>query len=176
MSFKRYSAAEFDFLRRNYKAIGNKALGEALGRSADSIKDKMKRCGLKRTENELRTIKQQNNTGHFKKGRLPHNANYNGHERITKDGYVEVRIKRGVYILKHLHNWQKVNGKLPSGWCLKCRDGNKQNIDLSNWKLITRAENMLNNTRHEIPKELIPIMAALSHLKQKVKKLEYGKK
>jgi hypothetical protein len=30
----------------------------------------------------------------FKKGSLPHNTNYEGHERVSKDGYVEISVRR----------------------------------------------------------------------------------
>lgn len=92
----------------------------------------------------------------FKKGNLPHNTRYDGAERITKDGYVEIRLKKGVFRLKHLHEWEKINGKLPEGHCLKCQDGNRLNTEPSNWKLITRIENMYNNSFINYPKEIIP--------------------
>ena len=76
----------------------------------------------------------------FKKGHEPHNTKYNGHERITKEGYIEIRIKKGEYRLKHLYNWEQINGKLPKNHCLSCVDGNKQNTDPNNWKIISRAE------------------------------------
>src|SRR5690606_35095265 len=82
----------------------------------------------------------------FKKGQLPHNAQYLGHERVSKDGYVEISVAETNphtgysrrYVLKHRHEWEKVNGPIPEGHALKCLDGNKQNTDPSNWKLITR--------------------------------------
>lgn len=83
----------------------------------------------------------------FKKGRLPHNANYLGHERISEDGYVEISVNQvnkhtgfeRSYVLKHRREWEKVNGPIPSGHALKCLDGNKENCDPSNWVLIDRA-------------------------------------
>jgi len=83
----------------------------------------------------------------FKKGQEPHNTNYLGHERVSKDGYVEVSIDEvnphtgyeRRYVLKHLHEWEKVNGLVPEGHCLKCVDSNRLNTDPSNWTLIPRA-------------------------------------
>ncbi|MDX0009176.1 HNH endonuclease [Sinorhizobium meliloti] len=83
----------------------------------------------------------------FKKGQLPHNTNYIGHERVSKDGYVEVSIDETNphtgferrYVLKHVHEWEKANGPIPEGHCLKCLDSNRLNTEPSNWALIPRA-------------------------------------
>jgi hypothetical protein len=64
-------------------------------------------------------------------GQLPHNTQYLGHERVSKDGYVEVSIDEVYphtgygrrYLLKHVHKWEKANGPVPDGLCLKCVDG-----------------------------------------------------
>ena len=82
----------------------------------------------------------------FKKGQIPPNAKPLGHERISKDGYVEINIAERNphtgydrrYVLKHRHLWEKENGPVPAGMCLKSMDGNRQNTDPSNWALIPR--------------------------------------
>lgn len=118
---------------------------------------------------------EKNKATRFKKGNTPHNTNYDGHERVTKDGYVEVRIRKGVYRLKHIVEWEKINGKLPKGHCLKCQDGNMENTDPSNWNLISREENMLNNSFMNYQKEIIPSLALKSKINKKIKTLENGK-
>lgn len=83
----------------------------------------------------------------FKAGRLPHNTRYLGHERVSKDGYVEISVAQTHpqtgferrYVLKHRWLWEKANGPLPDGMFLKCLDGNKQNVDLTNWEPLPRA-------------------------------------
>lgn len=83
----------------------------------------------------------------FKKGHLPHNTHYLGHERVSKDGYVEISIDETNphtgyerrYVLKHKWAWEKVNGPLPEDMCLKCLDGNRQNCAPENWEAIPRA-------------------------------------
>lgn len=83
----------------------------------------------------------------FKNGHMPHNTKYLGHERLSKDGYVEICINRvnphtgfkWRYVLKHRWLWEKENGSLPAGMCLKCLDGNKQNTDPANWEAISRS-------------------------------------
>lgn len=176
---KAWNNKEHKILLDNYRDLPNITIAKMVGRSASAVKRKMYQLGLKRTPAEHRKImhmvKTIPNAGQFKKGNLPHNTKYNGHERITVDGYIEVRIKQGVYRLKHLYNWEKVNGKLKPGYCLRCIDGNVLNTDASNWKMITRQENMLlNTTKHNYLPEVIPTAAMLAKLKTTLKHLENG--
>ena len=83
----------------------------------------------------------------FKKGQEPHNTHYLGHERVSKDGYVEVSIDetnphtgyQRRYVLKHRHEWEKVNGPIPEGHALKCLSSDKTNCDPTNWEAVRRA-------------------------------------
>lgn len=83
----------------------------------------------------------------FKKGNRPHNTKFEGHERLTKDGYVEISIAEinphtgfeRRYVQKHRHLWEKENGAVPEGMCLKCLDGNRRNTAPSNWEAVPRA-------------------------------------
>jgi hypothetical protein len=114
----------------------------------------------------------------FRKGRQPHNTNFLGHERVSKDGYVEVSIDEvnphtgfeRRYALKHKHLWEQKNGKLPKGMCLKCLDDNRLNTDPDNWVAIPRgALPFLNGHRgykyEDMPEELKPSVLALARLK-----------
>lgn len=123
----------------------------------------------------------------FKKGGLPHNTKYLGHERISKDGYVEISIDdvnphtgyERRYVLKHLYLWEKANGPVPQGMCLKAVDGNRANPDPSNWTLISRGMlPRLNGGRatrvmayDTAPDELKPVLMNLARVDQKVSEL-----
>jgi hypothetical protein len=82
----------------------------------------------------------------FKKGNLPHNTQYLGHERLSKDGYVEISVDQPNphtgfsrrYVQKHRWLWEQANGPVPAGMVLKCL-GDKLDTDPSNWKLVPRA-------------------------------------
>jgi hypothetical protein len=82
----------------------------------------------------------------FKSGGLPHNTNYLGHERVSKDGYVEISVDETNphtgferrYVLKHRWLWEKAHGPVPEGMALKCR-GERTNTNPANWELIPRA-------------------------------------
>lgn len=83
----------------------------------------------------------------FPKGQRPHNTNYLWHERVSKDGYVEISVPETNphtgferrYVLKHRWCWEQANGPIPKAHALKCLDGNKQNTDPSNWEAVPRA-------------------------------------
>lgn len=116
----------------------------------------------------------------FKKGRAPHNTKFLGHERISKDGYVEVSVQETNphtgfgrrYVLKHRHLWEQVNGPIPSCMCLKCLGSDRTNTDPTNWEMIPRAMLPRLNGRHSLSyddaadevKPTVMAIAKLEHL------------
>lgn len=114
----------------------------------------------------------------FRKGNLPHNANYLGHERISKDGYVEISVDEvnphtgfeRRYVLKHRWLWEQQHGPVPEGMFLKCLDGDRTNTAPDNWELLPRATlPYLNGHRgldyDSAEPELRPSIIALAKLK-----------
>lgn len=82
----------------------------------------------------------------FKPGQEPVNHRQVGSERITKDGYIEVKIAEpNKWRLKHLVVWEKANGPIPKGYVLLFLDSDKTNTDISNLKLIKRSELLVMN-------------------------------
>lgn len=108
----------------------------------------------------------------FSKDHLPHNTKYDGHVRISKDGYREVRIKQGIYRLEHLYKWEQINGRLPKGFCLRSIDGDKLNTEPSNWQLVSRADNMRLNSIHRYPPEVKEVIKLTAKLKRQIEKHE----
>ena len=80
----------------------------------------------------------------FKKGNKPHNWVPIGSERITKDGYIQVKIQDGKFQKnwrgKHIIIWEEANGPLPPGHAIIFGDGNNRNFDLDNLILVSRAQ------------------------------------
>lgn len=86
--------------------------------------------------------------GWFKKGQLSGRAaklaKPIGTERVAKGGYLQRKVNNDLPLQRrwkfvHVINWEAVNGPVPKGHALKCRDGNRQNTDPSNWDLVPRA-------------------------------------
>jgi len=89
----------------------------------------------------------------FKKGQDPHNTQPIGYERVTVDGYVEVKVrhlkdgdgKNKNFELKQRLIWEKKNGPIPDGGIIEFLDGDKLNFEDSNLVLRTRKENLQRN-------------------------------
>ncbi|QRY69132.1 HNH endonuclease [Ensifer sp. PDNC004] len=127
----------------------------------------------------------------FKAGGLPHNTKFLGHERVSKDGYVEISIDEQNphtgyerrYVLKHVYLWEQVNGPIPDGMCLKSVDGNRLNTDPANWLLIPRGVlPRLNGGRatrvmayDTAPDELKPVLMTIARVDHKASELRRGK-
>ena len=86
----------------------------------------------------------------FKAGHRPHNQRDIGTERVHSDGYVYLRIASGC-VPKHRHVWEQANGAVPEGYVVAFRDGNRQNCDLTNLYLLSRADNARRRTLEETP-------------------------
>jgi hypothetical protein len=104
----------------------------------------------------------------FQKGQTPMNVNYDGHERIDKDGYTMIRIAPNKYVKKHRHIWEQANGKIPKGYIVVFKDKNKQNIVLENLEIITKEENIKRNNIHRYPQEIIQTIKLISKIKKRI--------
>ena len=89
----------------------------------------------------------------FKQGHKPHNAKPIGYERIDqKDGYVFIKVSDGKrMVLKHRYVWEQHNGKVPDGYVIAFRDGNRQNCDIGNLFLLSREDNARRRIEAETP-------------------------
>ena len=119
----------------------------------------------------------------YKKGHLPHNTKPIGYERITKDGYIEVKIaerpnrKTGEKNFKAKHHivWEETNGPIPKGYILIFLDSNPKNCDIKNLALISMSEHLQmtrQNLRSEVPQftETGILIARASVLSKKQRK------
>ena len=125
----------------------------------------------------------------FKAGGVPHNTKFLGHERVSKDGYVEISVDQPNphtggerrYVLKHRWLWEKANGSLPEGYALKCLDGDKQNTDPSNWEAVPRAllprlNGRFGRNYDAAPAELKPTIMAVAKLAHRAREIGKDRK
>lgn len=87
----------------------------------------------------------------FKKGNIPHNTNEIGHQRITKDGYIEIKVSDNVeskynYKLKHRLVWEEYHGEIPKNHQVRFIDGDKTNFNIENLKLLSLADSLVINS------------------------------
>ena len=85
----------------------------------------------------------------FKKGNIPPNRREIGSERVTKDGFIEVKIQDGHlnknWILKHRYIYEKYYGSIPKGYKVIFLDGNRKNFEIDNLKAISSHEELIMN-------------------------------
>ncbi len=169
----KYSLEEDKFLKNNVKGITLKELTGKFNKtfklslSESSIANRKNKLGLssgikggqfqkghipinkgKKWDDYMsKEAQEQSRKTTFKKGNVPHNQRPIGSERISKDGYIEIKIKESnEFVLKHRWLWEQKNGKIPKDKILIFLDGNKLNLDLDNLALISRNENLTMNS------------------------------
>lgn len=81
----------------------------------------------------------------FKPGNKPSNWRPLGSERVSKDGYIEVKVADGRlnknWKAKHILLWEEHHGRtVPPGYAVIFGDGDKRNFDIDNLLLVSRAQ------------------------------------
>jgi hypothetical protein len=107
----------------------------------------------------------------FQPGHLPKNKKPIGHQRITKDGYIEVKVEEpNRFDLLHRFMWKVWNGPLDEGQIVTFIDGNQKNCNIDNLKCITRETNMINNSIQRYPENMRNVMIMNGKLKSAIKR------
>jgi hypothetical protein len=107
----------------------------------------------------------------YKMGNIPYNYRPLGSERFTKGGYIEVKTQEpDVFELKHRVVLQQHNGKIPKGYNIQFKDGNRTNCDIENLYMINQHEQVRNNSIHKYPKELQRAIRTVNKLNKLIKK------
>lgn len=113
----------------------------------------------------------------FKPGQKPHTWNPIGHERLTKEGYLQRKVAdtgvtRRDYVAVHHLIWTESGREIPKGFALIFKDGNKENITLENLELINRADLMRRNSIHNYPKEIAQLCQLRGAISRQINKRE----
>lgn len=170
----------------SYCVVVSKANKMGLNKSENFRKEELKRQGnrLKEVGKKSRfekgaipinkgkkmssEIYEKNKHTFYKKGNLPHNTKFDGHERLSTDGYMMIRVALGKYVHKHRWIWEQANGKIPKGMLLIFKNGNQLDLDLNNLELTTRQEHMRKNSIMRFPPELRKTIKLIHKLKREI--------
>lgn len=77
----------------------------------------------------------------WKKGNIPHNYKPVGSERLSRDGYIEVKVAdHNKWRLKHVAIYEQAHGKVPKGHKVIFLDQNRMNVSLDNLEMISDSE------------------------------------
>lgn len=115
----------------------------------------------------------------FTKGHIPKNHRPVGYERVSrKDGYISVKVAEpNKFRLKHHIVWEKHYGPIKKGENIQFKDGNPQNCNIDNLYLISRKEQMLENSGAiNLPDSMIASYMAGSRSKRNPRLFEELKK
>jgi hypothetical protein len=92
----------------------------------------------------------------FQKGQRIHNESYDGAIRIRHSSKARggkphkmIRISKGKWKELQIYNWEKINGPVPKGSVLACKDGDTLNCHPDNWFVLTMAEHAMRNQSRE---------------------------
>lgn len=191
-----YNSAEFDgFIRENYLTITKNEIARLINKSDTFVDNRIKFLGLiipkeilqQRIKNSYlkkgsippnkgkklsAEIRAKLEPTFFKKGHKPHNEVPIGTERITDDGYIEVKVVGTPNVknwkLKHRIVWQQHNGLIPKGYNVQFKDGNRQNVSINNLFIISRKEQLIQNGHS-------PVAIAKRVLKMTDEDIEFAK-
>lgn len=174
-------------------------IAQLMGRTVSSVANRRHTLGLERTPEQQACIgtgrfEKGHNTWNkgkkgwqaggrsvdtqFKAGQKPSNTwRPIGAERTTKDGILYRKVtdtgdKRTDWRAVHIINWEAVNGAVPAGRFLVCKDGNRDNRSPDNWEPVTRAANLDRNRIQRYGSEYHSLAITLGHLKSKIKEVE----
>lgn len=110
----------------------------------------------------------------FKKGDIPVNTRPMWSTRITKDGYIEMKVPEKNphtpcltrFRLAHIWLWEWVHGLIPKGKCLAFLDDDRTDWRVENLEMISRNELARRNQMHlrTAPAEVKPTIKALAKL------------
>jgi HNH endonuclease len=108
----------------------------------------------------------------FVKGQSPSNCAAVGAIRTLEDGYLEMKMQAGMrkWVLLQRVVWERCNGAIPKAAIVAFIDGNKQNINIKNLTLYTRAQNMKRNTIHNYPKEIAQLVQLQGAISRQINK------
>lgn len=187
---KPFTEEETDKIIEMLKTMTIREIADEMGRCRSLISAKIKEIGLGHIIEEKKKIGRfkkgqvAHNKGKkmpdsvrekvkhtfFKKGLIPHNTHKVGKEVIDRDGYTRVKIaKPDVWEYKHRLIWEAHHGPIDKDYKIMFIDGDKTNMDIENLKKVSYEESMLLNSKHKLPDEIIPTVALIHQINNKLK-------
>lgn len=111
--------------------------------------------GKKQTDYMTKKSIEKTKKTRFKKGQKSHTELFDGcitiRYGVEDKGSIphkHIRLSKGKWQELQIYNWEKLNGQIPKGFVLACQDGNTLNCEVSNWKLLSKAQNAIRNSGH----------------------------
>jgi hypothetical protein len=193
-----FTKKEDRFLLENYTKIPCKRMAKTLGRTEGTARQRLKVLGITVPPKVVAKFKQESRfvKGHasfnkgkkqaeymtrqaikrteatrFKKGGIPVNHKPLGSTRMTKDGFLEIKVMEPNK-WKHLHRlvWEETFGEIPKGMLVRFVTKDRLNLNPSNLELISRKENMIKNSVHNYPAPIAKMVQLRGALNRQINK------
>lgn len=191
---RKWTKEKVEDLIRLYQDNSTKDIAYLLGFTAGAINNKAHLLGIKKSIEFIRIFLKGGERTRFAKGNIPWNVGLkgvnnppkhtlfkSGHKpknhkpvgslRKSRDGYLEIKVAEGLKQWKPLHHktWFDHHGEYPKkGFVLIFKDGNKDNFEINNLDLISKADIIALNTINRFPAELRELIFLSSKLKRKL--------
>jgi len=195
-----YTADEMEWLEKNHKLVISeyaRQFNERFGRDIEptALHALRKRNGWKtgrtgqfqpgNVPHPNAGAKGPNKTS-FKKGSVPANTVPLYSERISKDGYIEIKVpetdphtgRKTRFMLKHRLVWEQAGMAIPPNHILRFIDGDKTNCSLDNLELMPRGVNAILNKHGyaDMPEEIKPTVKAIAMVQHKISEVRSTKR
>lgn len=131
--------------------------------------------GKKQTEYMTPEAIERTKATRFQKGAKSRNYKPIGYERVNVYGYIEVKTADpNKFELKHRVIWRQKNGKIPRGYNIQFRDGDRQNCSIENLYIISRSEQLKkeNSMYARYPKDVQLAIQMKGALNRQINKLK----
>lgn len=198
-SHKKWTAEEIELLRRLYPCNLTKNIAHYFGVDPKAITRMAFRCRIKKNP-EIKARSGEDgwfwkgqtafNKGkkqkdymseagqkrcamtQFKSGHIPNNTRPMYSERMSKDGYIEIKIPgHKKFVPKHRWVWESNFGPIPKGYQIHFIDGDRTNFDISNLEMISNAENARRNSHwNKYPEEIATLIQLKGALARQINK------
>lgn len=169
MKRRYWTTTEVREFRRLYPDTTNAALGATFGRTRSAINQMATKLGIKKSAAFVaqyarwpRGLVPWNKGKHwnppgsratqFKKGHRGARQKPVGTERRERDGIMVKVAEPSVWVPKARVVWERHFGSIPDGALVRFKDGDRENFDPANLRLITRGEHVVLNWRPKRPK------------------------
>jgi len=187
--------AELDYIREHFALNRTVDIANAIGCGYSTVTHAARRLGLKKDPEFISRYRYDGTEGlgyrfhseqipwnkgikwqaggrakehRFKPGNMPHN--YRGGSGAIvqrKDGpYICIEVKRWKRLAVHV--WEQAHGPLPHGYLVRQKDGDRNNCNLENLQLVTRAENMAKNSIQNMSPEVRQMKLTIGAFNRKI--------
>lgn len=175
-----WTDADDQYLRENYESTDMDVITATLKRSVLALRGRASKLGLRRKDSPNIKRRGEEHSARMKQRRAE------GYRNTGRTEVGEVRTHGGRLVKKVSDTgdahvdwvpagraiWEELNGELPDGHLIICRDGNKSNLDPANLAIISKQELMAHNSITKYPKAVRLAAQDLGRFLAKLKKVE----